>query len=173
MLSLFLLGCLRERISHERKLCKLFLNLNCHAVADVLLQMPSNRRTSAHSTHSVPMTHVGVTKVSIICVDEDQRNTVVASTLTNTRDMNPVNFLGLLCYMVRIRDAAYVWFLEEFRGGAQRPSRPKQRAPVAAAGATVEYISDAGCGNAEGRAGAGAEICAGNDVGGAAPGAAE
>jgi len=126
-LSVSLLGRLRERIAHDRPLCKHFLKLIRHAVTEFLKQLPPGSRSSASANKYESMTPVAVSKVAVVYMDGGEMKTSVAPMLTNTSSVDTVKFLGLLCYMVRIKDAAYLWLVEEFCAGVEVPTIAKSK----------------------------------------------
>jgi len=126
-LSVSLLGRLRERIAHDRPLCKHFLKLIRHAVTEFLKQLPPGSRGSASANKYESMTPVAVSKVAIVYMDGGEKKTAVAPMLTNTSSVDTVKFLGLLCYMVHIKDAAYLWLVEEFCAGVEVPTIAKSK----------------------------------------------
>jgi len=167
-LTLSLLGLPRERFSNNRSLSKHFLELARVAVNDFLMQLPSRRRTSAQATKYPSMTPVAVTKVAIKYADMDTVHMVIAPVLTNTGEVDPIAFLGLLCYMVHIQEAAFMWLVEEVCSGAQLPLTRKARRSTAAAAAGSAGATDST--SHPGDAAAAAGTGAGAGLGGA-PGA--
>jgi len=126
-LSVSFLGRLRERIAHDRPLCKHFLKLIRHAVTEFLKQLPPGSRSSASANKYESMTPVAVSKVAVVYMDGGEKKTSVAPMLTNTSSVDTVKFLGLLCYMVHIKDAAYLWLVEEFCAGVEVPTIAKSK----------------------------------------------
>jgi len=172
-----LLGRLRERFSTDRALSKHFLQLIRLAANDFLSRLPSRSRTSTQASKYLPMTPVAVTKVAIEYNYEDVIQTVAAPSLTNTGDVDPVRFLGLICFMVHIKDAAYMWLVEEICSGAQVPPTCKAKrsaaASAAAAAAAAGAVAAAAVANDEATTGgAGEGGAAAQNVGEAAGGGA-
>ena len=124
-LSDSLLGRLRERFTNDRALCKHFLQLIRVAVNDFLTQLPLRNRTSTQASKYLSMTPIAVTKVAIKYTDMDEVRMAIAPVLTNTGDVDPIAFLGLVCYMVHIKDPAFMWLIEEICSGAQPPPTRK------------------------------------------------
>jgi len=166
-LSLSLLERLRERFSTDRALCKLFLQLIRVAVNDFLMQLPRRSRASTQATKYLPMTPVEVTHVAIKYTDVDDVHTVIAPVLTNTGDVDPVKFLGLICYMVHMKDAAYMWLVEEICSGAQMPPSGKSKSAAAAAAARRSPGASGGAAGS-GNGGSAAGTAANNATAGAA-----
>ena len=126
-LSVSLLGRLRARFSSDRPLCKLFLKLIRHAVSEFLKQLPAGSRSSVSANKYESMTPASVSKVTVAYQDGDRMRTAVAPMLTNTSGVDTVKFLGLVCYMVHFKDAAYMWLVEEFCAGAEVPTISKAK----------------------------------------------
>jgi len=126
-LSVSLLGRLRARFSSDRPLCKLFLKLIRHAVSEFLKQLPAGSRSSVSANKYESMTPASVSKVTVAYQDGDRMRTAVAPMLTNTSGVDTVKFLGLVCYMVHVKDAAYMWLVEEFCAGAEVPTISKAK----------------------------------------------
>jgi len=160
-LSASLLGRLRKRFSNDRERSKHFLKLIRHSVSEFVKQLPPGNRTSTLANKYQPMTPVAVIDVSIEYTDVDCTHTVVTPLLTNTSDVDPVSFFGLMCYMIYIKDPAYMWLVEEFCDGADVPKGRRAKA-------TVPESAPAAAGTAGGAAG----VLAGAGTGGVTAAAA-
>jgi len=146
-LSASLLGRLRKRFCNDREMSKHYLKLIRHSVSEFVKQLPPGNRKSMPANKYEPMTPVAVVNVSIECTDVDSTHTVVTPLLANTSDVDPVSFLGLVCYMIYTKDPAYMWAVEEFCHGADVPKGRRARA-------TVPESAPAAAGTAGGVAGA-------------------
>jgi len=129
-LSASLLGRLRKRFFNDRERSKHFLKLIRHSVSEFVKQLPPGNRTSMLANKYELMTPVAVVNVSIEYTDVDCTHMVVTPLLTNTSDVDPGSFLGLLCYMIYIKDPAYMWLVEELCDGADVPKGRRAKATV-------------------------------------------
>lgn len=161
-LSHSLLRRLRAQCAPDRALAKEFLKLIRHAVTLFLKKLPPESRASSQASKYLSMTPASAIGVAVSYSDERKSRTVLSPVLTNTGDVDPESFLGLLCYMVHLADPAYLWLVEEFCGGAvvsiprKRKAAPTGTAPPLPANPTGNVAgSGAPNGGAVGDGGAG------------------